>query len=356
MADPSVKPRWFHLTPDRLVIGLLVMECLLWLSERFRWFGFNEKKGWTVLIAVAVVGAAFLLMLLWFVVALVFRSRFQFSIRSLLMLVVVVAVPCSWMAVEMKKAREQSEVLEPIRQSALTVEYDWQVDVDGRGLLNVQPPASQWLRNLLGDDFFAGLALVGFNGLQITDAELEHFSLTSIPELQFVGLPFTDITDAGLADIKGLTRLKGLWLTGNHITDAGLRHIKDLTELRSLTLGGTKVTDTGLEHLRGLTNLQSLELSASKVTGRGLTNLEGLTKLDSLDLSASDVSDAGLDHLKRLPKLQSLDLSFTHLTDVGLDRLEGLNQLRLLNLSGTEVTTEGVRKLQQALPKCKIIH
>ena len=31
------------------------MECLLWLSERFQWFPFNAHKGWTVLIAVAVV-------------------------------------------------------------------------------------------------------------------------------------------------------------------------------------------------------------------------------------------------------------------------------------------------------------
>ena len=34
-------------------IGLLVVEGLLWLSERFQWFGFNHHKGWTVLVAVA---------------------------------------------------------------------------------------------------------------------------------------------------------------------------------------------------------------------------------------------------------------------------------------------------------------
>jgi len=46
----------------------------------------------------AFVGVAFLVMLLWFIVALVFRWHFQFGIRSLLVLVVVVAVPCSWLA------------------------------------------------------------------------------------------------------------------------------------------------------------------------------------------------------------------------------------------------------------------
>ena len=30
VTDPAPKPRWFHLTPDRFVIGLLVVEGLLW--------------------------------------------------------------------------------------------------------------------------------------------------------------------------------------------------------------------------------------------------------------------------------------------------------------------------------------
>ena len=107
MTDLTSKTRWYRLTPDRFVIGLLAVECLLWLSERFQWFGFNHQKGWTVLIAVASVGLAFVIILAWFVMALVFRWRFQFSIRSLLVLIVVVAVQCSWMTVEMKKVDRQ---------------------------------------------------------------------------------------------------------------------------------------------------------------------------------------------------------------------------------------------------------
>ena len=101
----QTQPRRFHLTPGRFVIGLLAVEVLLWLSERFGWLGWH--KGYAVLTAVACVGVAMLLMVVWFAVALIFRWRFQFSMRSLLVLVVVVALPCSWLAVEMKAAREQ---------------------------------------------------------------------------------------------------------------------------------------------------------------------------------------------------------------------------------------------------------
>ena len=48
---PVPKPRWYHLTPDRAVLGLLAVEGFLLLSEWCQWFAFNRHKGYTVLIA-----------------------------------------------------------------------------------------------------------------------------------------------------------------------------------------------------------------------------------------------------------------------------------------------------------------
>ena len=42
------------------------------------------------------------------------------------------------------------------------------------------------------------------------------------------------------------------------------------------------------------------------------------------------------------------------ITDAGLQHLIGLNGLQLLTFQGTRVTEAGVKKLQQALPNCKI--
>ena len=106
--------RWFYPTPGWLALGLLAVEGILFLSERSHWFAFNEHKGWTVLIALAGVGVALVLMLLWFAVALVCHWRFQFSIRSLLVLTVAVALPCSWLAAAMKEARRQHDAVEAI--------------------------------------------------------------------------------------------------------------------------------------------------------------------------------------------------------------------------------------------------
>ena len=64
--------RWLRVTPDRFMAGLILVVCLLWLSDHFRLLGFNHHKGWTVLLAVAAVGVAALVMLLWCIIGLIF--------------------------------------------------------------------------------------------------------------------------------------------------------------------------------------------------------------------------------------------------------------------------------------------
>ncbi len=221
MTEPAPKPRWYRLTPDRCVIGLLVVECLLWLSERFQWLTWH--KGYAVLSAVAVVGVAMLVMLFWFAVSLLFRWRFQFSIRALLVLVVAVAVSCSWLAVEIRAAKKQWAAVAAIELLGASVDYDWQVDVNGKALRNAQPPKPEWLRDLPGDDFFSHV-----------QAAHHH--------------PW--FTDVGLEHLEGLTQLQQLYLYGTQVTDAGLKHLKGLTQLQQLYLYGTKVTDEGVKNLQ----------------------------------------------------------------------------------------------------------
>ena len=62
------------------------------------------------------------------------------------------------------------------------------------------------------------------------------------------------------------------WLEGNlnntQITDAGLEHLKGLTSLEELLLAATQITDAGLEHLKGMTCAQrpALEDEQSRST------------------------------------------------------------------------------------------
>ncbi|MGD0898054.1 MAG: hypothetical protein ABR915_09490 [Thermoguttaceae bacterium] len=315
-AAPQPKPRWYHLTPDRLILALLALVCLLWLSERLGWLPWH--KGWTVLAAVASVGVALLFFFLWLVAALVFRLRFQFSIRSLLVLTVAVAIPCSWLAMEIKKAKEQKATVE-----GMAVGYDWETDAYGSLLPNAQPPEPQLLRELLGNDFFDQVAAASIRD----DAQMER--------------------------VKGLSRLCNV-MGETQVTDAGLKHLEGLSQLRVLNLVNSKITDGGLQHLERLSQLKWLHLSGPAITAVGLQHLEGLCRLEELGIHDTKVTNEWLRHLERLHQLRSVYLNRTAITDAGLRHLERLPQLQELWLNGTNVTDEGVKELQQALPNCKI--
>jgi Leucine-rich repeat (LRR) protein len=301
-AVPACKLRWYRLTPERLVVGVLLLEGLLFLSEWFQWFAFNKYKGWSVLIAVSIVAVATFFMLLWFADSLLYRRRFQFSIRSLLLLTVVIAIPCSWLANEIRWAKRQREALAEIDKTTYG-KYSFPVGTYSYPVDELGWP-TYWPRRVLGDDFFVSVHYVFLGGPGVTDAVLEN--LKGLPQLQRLSLDGTKITDAGLENLEGLHLLQQLSILHSPITDAGLDHLKRLTRLQKLALEYTQITDAGLEHLEGLRELQRLSLLHSPIT------------------------DAGLEHLK------------------------GLTRLRRLCLYDTKCTDEGVAKLQQALPNCKI--
>jgi hypothetical protein len=358
--------RWYLVTPEGLVIGLLIGECVLWLSERYQWFGFNHQKGLTVLLAVAAVGTAFVLMLFWFLASLVFRRRFQFGIRTLLLLSVAVALACSWLAAGLKKANAQREAAEAIVALQGRAEY-----LSENGLYpapgGADPRVPAWLRaTQLGDDFFydiftvvlssdaqmellkglTNLRQVELEGGRVTDEGMAHVAgLTQLQELRF---DHTGITDAGLRHIAGLIRLRHLWIYDSDkskITDAGLAHVARLTQLRELSLYGTQITDAGMTRIEGLTQLERLVLSNTRITDAGLTNISSLARLSYLELGGTDFTDAGLSRLSGLTRLEVLNLNITRITDAGLPRLAGLTKLRELDLNDTQITDAGLASL-----------
>ena len=228
--EPKRKFSRFRLTPGRLLIVLLAMEATLLLSKP--WF----SKGWAVLIAVAAVGLFLVLMFLWFLLALLFHWKFQFSIRSLLVLAVAVAIPFSWLAVEMKWAREQKKVVESMLKLGGGIEYDYEYDLPS----GAKPPGPEWLRNVVGDDLFRNVAMLGLPLSKVNDTDLEP--LTVLNQLNNLHLEETQVTDVGLKYLKGLNQLHALRLDGTNITDAGMEILKGLNQLQSLNLAKTQIS------------------------------------------------------------------------------------------------------------------
>src|SRR5262249_54045504 len=115
MSDTPAKPKWYAITLDRVLIALLLVEGLLFLSDQYDWFAFNRRKGWTVLIAVAVASGVLLLTGLWTAVswgiARWTRGKpFQFGLRSGLLLVLVFGLVCGWLGAAIQQAQQQADI------------------------------------------------------------------------------------------------------------------------------------------------------------------------------------------------------------------------------------------------------
>ena len=95
-----------------------------------------------------------------------------------------------------------------------------------------------------------------------------------MPQLQRLDISHTQVTDAGLGHLKGLTQLDALWLNGTQVTDAGLNASRAWPNSKGAGLAATQVTDAGLECLKGLTRLEKdFSLYADQVTDEGVTRL-----------------------------------------------------------------------------------
>ncbi len=240
-------------------------------------------------------------------VATLKRRWFQFRLRTLLIVFLVLSLPLSWFAVRMESTRKQREAIAAIRKAGGRVHIE--------GTLWSAP---DWVRAVSGDGYYVDIA-VGSPDADFGDEEAKYFK--DLPNLRGLQLGGLQITDAGLENLRGMPHLWKLYLNDAKITDAGLKHLAGLSGLRMLVIGGMPVTDTGLAHLKGLTNLEDLMLRDTLVTGAGLQNLKGLTKLKDLDLTGPAITDAGFEHLAALPNLKRLFLHRTGITDAGLEHL-----------------------------------
>ena len=224
---------------------------------------------------------------------------------------------------------------------------------------------------------------------EVTDAVCPE--IAKFKSLQTLDLGVTQVTDAGMAQLQGLSNLKSLSLpvsatdksmavvgrfsnletlhiSQNRITEKGIAELKQLKNLKTLTLsnldannsggivdalihGGpahtNNFTDRGLAHLAELPSLESLDISGNpRITGTGLA---GFKSLKAVTLNGNGLTDAGLKSVARLTTLQSLNLNLSGnkgITDAGIAELKSLQHLLpSLDLSDTRVTDAGLKEL-----------
>jgi Leucine-rich repeat (LRR) protein len=183
--------------------------------------------------------------------------RTQFALKSLLGLMLLVALAAGWLSYRIRHRRYERQAVTAIGQMGGEVIYSywWR---------------PEWLVSLLDEDPFLEVTIVCF-------------------------VPDSSIDDDGLAWLRRFPQLSHLDLTDTRITDAGLAHLRELTELHTLRLSGTQVSDMGVAQLANLSQIEELDLSNTRVTNACLDQLADLPQLWDLDVTGTQVTHAGIE-------------------------------------------------------------
>jgi len=255
------------------------------------------------------------------------RTWFRFSLRTFLLLTIVVGGICGWLASVLARVQHQREIVKLVQASGGSVNYPHEgvyAEVDSVSLgFSATADHTRRLREL------SKLRAITV-GVEVDDEMMAHFaSVPSLEQLTLSGVKDADV----LVHLQSLAELKSLMLFGSSFQNDELKSLPTLVSLRQLDLRDTGITSKGLQHLSKMPNLQGLTLyGCVGVDDDGLQEIAKLTQLWGLSLYGTATADAGLVHLQKLRELRVLDLRQTRVTDVGLRNLAGLKYLRNLSI------------------------
>ena len=165
------------------------------------------------------------------------RPRLRLSVRVLMILVLLLGGGLGWVE---HRARIQREAVAAIKRAGGSVGYDDAFLGESAQCPAAAPGWKVWLVDHVGIDY-------------VETATDVHLSGDGGVTLDGDGPPTEKVVDdATMAEVRKLRGLTSLvMLEPNGVTDAGLANLNGLSRLRTLSLGGRKIHGAGLANLAG---------------------------------------------------------------------------------------------------------
>ena len=280
-----------------------------------------------------------------------------------MVLVLIFAVFLGW---RVNKARQQRRAVAAVQEYGGWVHFDYEF-VNGKLTPGQEPWAPQWLRRMLGDEYFREVSYVSlvYDSQGGKRVEIANFKpcdklleqLATQTGLRQLLMRSTQATDEGLKHVGRMAALEKLYIwDATSITDAGVAHLAGLKNLAIIHIDSSGVTDESLLLLSGLPRIEILALQSSKFSDQGFLRMKGQNTLKALWTGQGNcqVTDAGLAHLREFKKLELIDLQMSKVTARGLEQLKGMSSLKQVLLSGTGITESELAAFRQAVPSVKV--
>jgi hypothetical protein len=262
------------------------------------------------------------------------KRRWQFSLRGLLVAMVLLGAVGGWLGSHVQRSVAQRRATARLQQAGAEV------------TLTVAGPPT--LRRWLGDRWFERADVVTFRQSNCGDAALAD--LAALSGLRVLRIDSPEVTDRALEYLHGHTDLQQLWVAGTQIGSPGLASLEGFDRLEVVGLAPSQCDPVAVAWLVARPKLNSVAVIGSGLTleqSRGLEEVRGLRSLLLLGGAATDTLAPAL---AEFTQLELLYLESPAVTDGTLDALGPLTRLRNLLLVNTAVTDQGVSRVQAANP------
>ncbi|QEL19328.1 leucine-rich repeat domain-containing protein [Limnoglobus roseus] len=190
---------------------------------------------------------------------------------------------------------------------------------------------------------------LGNAGLVVTDKGIgELKNLTGLTGIDITGPkkePLT-ISGEGFQNLAGLSKLREINLRGVRVDDLGIAAISKIESIVILTLEGDAITDAGISQLGNLSNLMSLGLQGHKITGTGFKSVRPLLKLTGMYLYGCPINISGIkDIVSAAPNLDFIGFTSAEVADDSIPILASLRGLHFLRLGNATLTEKSFDQL-----------
>ena len=227
--------------------------------------------------------------------------RFWPSRKALVLSLVIVAAWFGWR--KYSDVHQQGQAVRILRAQQFKIVYDYELKPDGTPVVNAKPPGPDWLRKLIGDEWFMSPVKLGPSNRPVHFKEPVFLALTTLKEVD-VGY----VSSVDLGTLINNHKLEKLTVRSNdHKTIQALGKLKSLRHLSITDRCEQAKSETFVDELeKAISELDQLESLCIELEGSApdlscLIKMRQLRKLEVICWKPADLWPiVGLQNLQTL--------------------------------------------------------